>query len=99
MAGLPVHVQKLGEGIVRVWVGDRISSTATTAFATQKGILVSWTDRHPGSRPRAARVIAQELGRDDFTTLNTHEHGDHTGGNAVLRRLRDRRARSWSRPA
>ncbi|MBK9304616.1 MAG: MBL fold metallo-hydrolase [bacterium] len=84
VAGLPVHVQKLGEGIVRVWVGDHISSTATTAFATQKGILVVDTTGIPVVDRALRGVIARELGRDDFTTLvNTHEHGDHTGGNAV----------------
>ncbi|MBK6900534.1 MAG: MBL fold metallo-hydrolase [bacterium] len=84
VAGLPVHVQKLGEGVVRVWVGDHISSTATTAFATQKGILVVDTTGIPVVDRALRGVIARELGRDDFTTLvNTHEHGDHTGGNAV----------------
>ncbi len=84
VAGLPVHVQKLGEGVVRVWVGDFISSTATVAFATQKGILVVDTTGNPTIDRGLRRIIARELGRDDFTTLvNTHEHGDHTGGNAV----------------
>ncbi|MDO9173112.1 MAG: MBL fold metallo-hydrolase, partial [bacterium] len=84
VAGLPVHVQKLGEGVVRVWVGDHISSTATVAFATQKGILVVDTTGNPLVDRELRRVIARELGRGDFTTLvNTHEHGDHTGGNAV----------------
>lgn len=84
VAGLPVHVQKLGEGVVRVWVGDHISSTATVGFATQKGVLVVDTTGNPLVDRELRRVIARELGRDDFTTLvNTHEHGDHTGGNAV----------------
>ncbi|MBK7702677.1 MAG: MBL fold metallo-hydrolase [bacterium] len=84
VAGLPVHVQKLGEGVVRVWVGDHISSTATVAFATQKGILVVDTTGNPVVDRELRRIIARELKRDDFTTLvNTHEHGDHTGGNAV----------------
>jgi len=84
VAGLPVHVQKLGEGIVRVWVGDHISSTATTAFATQKGILVVDTTGIPVVDRALRGIIARELGRDDFATLvDTHEHGDHTGGNAV----------------
>ena len=84
VAGLPVHVRKLGEGIVRVWVGDHISSTATTAFATREGLLVVDTTGNPMVDRELRRIIARELGRNDFTTLvNTHEHGDHTGGNAV----------------
>ncbi|MBK9305190.1 MAG: MBL fold metallo-hydrolase [bacterium] len=64
--------------------GDFISSTATTAFATQKGILAVDTTGIPVVDRALRGVIARELGRDDFTTLvNTHEHGDHTGGNAV----------------
>lgn len=84
VAGLPLHVQSLGEGVVRVWIGDHISSTATTAFATARGVIVVDTTGNPAVDRQLRRVIARELGRDDFAILiNTHEHGDHTGGNAV----------------
>lgn len=84
VAGLPLHIQPLGEGVIRVWIGDHISSTATTAFATARGVIVVDTTGNPEVDRELRRVIARELGRDDFTTLiNTHEHGDHTGGNAV----------------
>jgi glyoxylase-like metal-dependent hydrolase (beta-lactamase superfamily II) len=84
VAGLPLHIQKLDEGVVRVWLGDHISSTATVAFATEKGVVVIDTTGDPKIDTRLRQIIARELGRDDFITLiNTHEHGDHTGGNAV----------------
>jgi len=84
VAGLPLHVQKLDDGVVRVWIGDHISSTATVAFATREGIIVVDTTGNPAVDRELRRVIARELGRDDFAMLiNTHEHRDHTGGNAV----------------
>ncbi len=82
--GLPVHVQRLAPEVIRIWVGDEISSTATVAIATKKGVLVVDTTGNPKIDAELRKVIARELGRQDFTTLiNTHEHGDHTGGNVV----------------
>jgi glyoxylase-like metal-dependent hydrolase (beta-lactamase superfamily II) len=84
IAGLPVHVQKLTPATVRVWVGDTVSSTATVAFATQKGVVVVDTTGIPRVDAELRKVIARELGRKDFKVLiNTHEHADHTGGNSV----------------
>jgi glyoxylase-like metal-dependent hydrolase (beta-lactamase superfamily II) len=84
VAGLPLHVQKLNPATVRVWVGDFISSTATVAIATEKGIVVVDTVGFPKVDAELRAVIARELGRNDFKILiNTHEHGDHTGGNSV----------------
>lgn len=84
VADLPLHVQKLDPRAIRVWIGDYVSSTATVAIATQKGILVVDTTGNPEIDRGLRAVIARELGRDDFAMLiNTHEHGDHTGGNAV----------------
>jgi glyoxylase-like metal-dependent hydrolase (beta-lactamase superfamily II) len=84
VAGLPLHVQKFESGAIRVWIGDHISSTATVAIGTAKGILVIDTLGFPEVDRELRRVIARELGRDDFAYLiNTHEHGDHTGGNVV----------------
>lgn len=84
VAGLPVHIQKLDPGVIRVWLGDHIFSTATVAIATDKGLLVIDTTGNPKVDIELRRIIARELGRDDFKYLiNTHEHGDHTGGNAV----------------
>ncbi len=84
VAGLPLHVQKLNPVTVRVWVGDFISSTATVAMATEKGIVVVDTVGFPKVDTELRAVIARELGRNDFKILiNTHEHGDHTGGNSV----------------
>ncbi|MBI4914930.1 MAG: MBL fold metallo-hydrolase [Acidobacteria bacterium] len=84
VAGLPLHVQKLDPTAVRVWIGDHISSTATVAIATGKGIVVVDTLGNPRIDAQLRKVIARELGRSDFAMLIiTHEHGDHTGGNAV----------------
>ncbi len=84
IAGLPLHVQKLDDGVIRLWVGDFISSTAVTAFATSRGIVVVDTFGVPEIDAGLRRVIARELGRNDFAFLiNTHEHSDHTGGNQV----------------
>ena len=84
ISGLPLHLNKLGSKVVRVWVGDHVSSTATTAIATERGIVVIDTLGCPGIDAGLRKVIARELGRDDFKFLiNTHGHGDHTQGNSV----------------
>lgn len=84
VAGLPLHIQKFDSEVIRVWIGDHISSTATMAFATEKGLVIIDTTGNPEIDRQLRQVIARELGRDDFKILiNTHEHMDHTGGNAV----------------
>jgi len=84
VAGLPLHVQRLNPATVRVWIGDYVSSTATVAIATEKGIVVVDTVGIPKVDAQLRSVIARELKRDDFKILiNTHEHPDHTGGNSV----------------
>ena len=84
VAGLTLHVERLDPATVRVWVGDATSSTAVVAFATAKGIVVVDTLGVPKLDRKLRKVISRELGRDDFKMLiNTHEHADHTGGNAA----------------
>jgi len=84
VAGLPLHVQRLDPKTIRVWAGDHVSTTNVVAFATAKGIVVVDTAGVPRVDREVRRVIARELGRSDFAMLiNTHEHGDHTGGNSV----------------
>lgn len=84
VAGLPLHVQKLENGAIRLWIGDHISSTAVVAIPTTRGILVIDTFGVPAVDRELRSAIARELGRDDFAYLiNTHEHRDHTGGNAI----------------
>lgn len=84
IAGLPMHVQKIDDGVIRLWIGDHISSTAIMAFATTKGIVVVDTFGVPEIDTGLRQAIARELGRSDFAYLiNTHEHNDHTGGNSV----------------
>ncbi len=82
--GLPLHVERLNPAAVRVWVGDTLSSTAIVAFATSQGIVVVDTVGIPEVDARLRKVIARELGRQDFKVLiHTHEHSDHTFGNSV----------------
>jgi glyoxylase-like metal-dependent hydrolase (beta-lactamase superfamily II) len=84
VAGLPVHIQRLAPEVIRVWVGDEISSTATVGIATTKGVLVVDTTGNPKVDGELRKIMARELGRSDFKVLiNTHEHGDHTGGNGA----------------
>ena len=84
VAGLPLHVQRLDAKTVRVWVGDHVSTTNVVAFATAMGIVVVDTTGIPKIDRELRGVIARELGRSDFAMLiDTHEHGDHTGGNSV----------------
>jgi glyoxylase-like metal-dependent hydrolase (beta-lactamase superfamily II) len=82
--GLPLHVKMIAPGVVRVWVGDYVSSTAICAVATQKGIVVIDSTDIPKLDQAFRKVIAAELGRNDFKYLiNTHGHADHTNGNGV----------------
>jgi glyoxylase-like metal-dependent hydrolase (beta-lactamase superfamily II) len=82
--GLPLHVERLSDNAIRMWVGDYVSSTAVSALNTEKGIVVIDTTEIPELDQRFREVIAKEFGRDDFTHLiNTHEHGDHTTGNGI----------------
>jgi len=84
VAGLPLHIHKYDSGAIRLWLGDHISSTAVMAFATSDGLVIIDTTGNPKVDGELRKIIARELGRDDFKVLiNTHEHGDHTGGNAV----------------
>ncbi len=84
IAGLPLHVTEIDDGVIRLWVGDHVSSTSIMAFATAKGIVVVDTFGVPEIDTELRRIIARELGRSDFAYLiNTHEHSDHTGGNSV----------------
>ena len=84
VAGLPVHIQKFESGAIRVWIGDHVSSTAIVAIPTEKGLVIIDTTGNPKVDRELRSIIAREMGRDDFITLiNTHEHRDHTGGNAV----------------
>ena len=84
IAGLPLHSEMLGDGAIRVWLGDHASTTTVVAFATEKGIVVVDTFGVPEVDAQLREVIARKLGRSDFTYLiNTHEHRDHTGGNSA----------------
>jgi glyoxylase-like metal-dependent hydrolase (beta-lactamase superfamily II) len=82
--GLPLHVEKLSDNAIRLWVGDYISSTAVSALNTEKGIVVIDATESASLDKHFRKVIAKKFGRNDFVYLiNTHEHGDHTTGNSV----------------
>jgi glyoxylase-like metal-dependent hydrolase (beta-lactamase superfamily II) len=82
--GLPLHVKKIGTDVIRIWAGDYISSTAVSAIATQKGIVVIDSTELPVLDQAFRKLIAKEFGRTDFIYLiNTHGHADHTNGNSV----------------
>ena len=59
--GLPLHVQKIEPGVVRVWVGDHVSSTAVSRHRHQERDRGHRHHQHPqagpglpqGHRPRA----------------------------------------------
>ena len=69
VAGLPLHVTTLAPGAIRVWLGDYVSSTGTVAIATDDGLVVIDTTGAPKVDAQLRRVIARELGRDDFKVL------------------------------
>lgn len=82
--GLPLHVEKLSDNAIRLWVGDYVSSTAVSALNTDKGIVVIDATESPSLDKQFRKVIAREFDREDFVYLiNTHEHADHTTGNGV----------------
>jgi glyoxylase-like metal-dependent hydrolase (beta-lactamase superfamily II) len=82
--GLPLHVKKLSDNAIRLWVGDYISSTAVCALNTDKGIVVIDTTQCPELDKQFRKIISKKFGRSDFVYLiNTHEHGDHTSGNSI----------------
>jgi len=82
--GLPLHVKKLSDNAIRLWVGDYISSTAVAALKTDKGIVVIDSTEVPLFDKHFRKIIAKEFGSNDFVYLiNTHEHADHTTGNGV----------------
>lgn len=82
--GLPLHVQKIADNVIRMWVGDYMSSTAISAIATQKGIVVIDTTDVGTIDQGFRKIIAKEFQRNDFKYLiNTHGHADHTNGNDV----------------
>ncbi len=82
--GLPLHIKKLSDNAIRLWVGDYISSTAVSALNTEKGIVVIDTTQCPTLDVQFRKIIAKKFGSNNFIYLiNTHEHGDHTSGNSI----------------
>ena len=63
--------------VERVWVGNRLRNYNYLVACGQTGeaLLIDPLDH------RACLRLASERGYDVTQVLNTHEHGDHTGGN------------------
>ena len=94
IAGLPLHVKTIAPGVVRVWVGDHVSSTAVAAIATKKGIVVIDTTNIPKLDQAFRKVIARELGRNDFKYPDQHPRPRRPHQRQRrLRRLPDHRPR------
>ncbi len=95
IAGLPLHVSKIDDGVIRLWLGDHISSTAIVAFATEKGIVVVDTfgvpeidaGTAPGHRPRA-RPLRLRVPHQHPRARRPHRR------QLGLRRLHHRRSRA-----
>lgn len=84
--GLPLHVQKITDNVICLWVGNYSGSTTVSAIATQKGIVVIDSTDIPKLDQAFRKVIEKEFARNDFKYLiNTHGHRDHTAGNGVYR--------------
>lgn len=82
--GLTLHLKKISDHAIRLWVGDYVSSTAVSALNTQKGVVVIDTTQCPTIDGHFRKIIAREFNRNDFIYLiNTHEHSDHTNGNFI----------------
>ncbi len=83
--GLPVHVKELSPDVIRMWVGDYISSTAVSAIRTAKGIVVIDTTECPEQDKVFRKITEKHFGSKIKYLINTHEHGDHTTGNFLYR--------------
>jgi glyoxylase-like metal-dependent hydrolase (beta-lactamase superfamily II) len=82
--GLPLHIKKLSDNVIRLWVGDYVSSTAVSALNTDRGIVVIDTTQCPTLDVQFRKIIAKKFGGKNFIYLiNTHEHSDHTNGNSI----------------
>jgi len=59
--GLPLHVKKITDNVIRIWAGDYISSTAVSAIATQKGIVVIDSNKNPENGKKFIAQIEKEI--------------------------------------
>jgi len=81
---LPLHIQKLSDRVLFVWVGDHMQMIRVVALSTARGIVVVETSLIRSADLRIRRAIETAFGREDFKYLiNTHYHHDHTSGNQV----------------
>lgn len=79
-----IKVVRISEKVIVVRTGVNYFE-AVTAIATKKGIVLIDAGNTPQLTEKYRKIIARELGRDDFAFLiNTHSHRDHTWGNQVF---------------
>jgi cyclase len=80
---LTVDVKKLSDrvAVFKIRGGD----ANIVAINSEKGIVVIDTDISPSFASILRKKMSEVFGRDDFSyVINTHSHGDHTGGNQVF---------------
>jgi alkyl sulfatase BDS1-like metallo-beta-lactamase superfamily hydrolase len=73
-----INVVRISDRVIVVRTGINFFD-AVTAIATEKGIVMLDAGFTPQMTERYKKIIAKELGRNDFKYLiNTHSHLDHT---------------------
>lgn len=80
---LSIDVEKLSDrvAVFKIQGGDN----NIVALNSEKGIVVIDTDISPSFAALLRKKMAEVFERDDFAyVINTHSHGDHTGGNQVF---------------
>ncbi len=79
-----INVVRISDRVIVVRTGINFFD-AVTAIATEKGIVMVDAGFTPQMTERYKKIIAKELGRNDFKYLiNTHSHWDHTYGNQAF---------------
>jgi glyoxylase-like metal-dependent hydrolase (beta-lactamase superfamily II) len=57
----------------------------TIVVASEKGLIIIDTNWSQYFAKKIKETVKREMGRDDYAyVINTHGHGDHTGGNQMF---------------
>jgi glyoxylase-like metal-dependent hydrolase (beta-lactamase superfamily II) len=82
---VPISVDRLAEGVIRVRVADNPGATNVTALSSERGVVVIDTEMSYAIATELKKAISSQFGRNDFSyVINTHEHWDHTMGNQAF---------------
>jgi len=80
---LAVDVKKLSDNVAIFKVQG--GNANIVALNSDKGIVVIDTDVSPAFAVLLRQAMEKEFGKNDFAyVINTHSHGDHTGGNQAF---------------